>query len=132
MDNFVNQQIQDLLDSGFTPENIDFFQTLDLDYQDLYDNIMNLLDQGYNPEEIIEEIVRQQNEENEAYDSGRTSIETWNEEMDGGRRNRKRKRKTRKGFQAHKSKKRRKTYKSKISRRSRRSRRSRISRRMNR
>jgi hypothetical protein len=106
MDNFSEEQIQDLLDSGFTNENIFFLQTLDLDYQDLYENIMNLLDQGYNPEQIIEEIERQQNEENEAYESGRTSIETLN----GGKR--KRKRKTRKGFYAHKSKKRKITRKS--------------------
>ena len=65
MDNFNEEQIQDLLDSGFTNQDILFFQTLELDYQDLYENIMNLLDNGYNPEEIIEEITRQQDEENE-------------------------------------------------------------------
>lgn len=118
MDNFTPEQLQDLIDSGFTNDDIGFFQTLELDYQDLYDNIMNLLDQGYNPEEIIEEIMRQQNEEDEAYASGRTSIEDLDEEMDGGKRKRKRKRKTRKGLRAHKSKKRRKTRKSRRGRKS--------------
>ena len=119
MDNFSEEQIQDLLNSGFTNENIIFFQTLYLDYQDLYDNIMNLLDQGYNPEQIIEEIERQQNEENEAYESGRTSIESLN----GGKRNIKRKRKTRKGLQAHKSKRRRTVRKSNRNKKSKRNRR---------
>lgn len=65
MNNFSEDQIQELLDSGFTNENINFLQTLGLDYETLHGNIMYLLDNGSTPEEIMDEIGRQQVEMDE-------------------------------------------------------------------
>jgi hypothetical protein len=62
MNNFSDDQIQELIDSGFTNENITFLQTLGFDYERLHGDIMYLLDNGSSPEEIMAEYRGQPNE----------------------------------------------------------------------
>jgi hypothetical protein len=63
MDNFTNEQIENLLDNGFTNEDIDYLQTLGLNMETLYGNIEYMLDNGSSRDEIMAEIREQQNEE---------------------------------------------------------------------
>ncbi len=63
MDNFTNEQRENLLDNGFTNEDIDYLQTLGLNMETLYGNIEYMLDNGSSRDEIMAEIREQQNEE---------------------------------------------------------------------
>jgi hypothetical protein len=63
MNNFSDEQMENLLVNGFTDGDINYLQTLGLDMETLYGNIEYMLDNGSTRDEIMSEIGIQQNEE---------------------------------------------------------------------
>lgn len=81
MDNFSDEQINNLLDNGFTNDDIEYLRGIGLNLETLYGNIEYMLDDGSTRDEIMAEIRVQQN--NVVEDGEEKSVEEGEDKFIG-------------------------------------------------